>query len=255
MTTDQRRTVVPLLVLALAALSLAPTATAHDAQSVAADQPPTGDAVSNLWILGAAMNLVMLVTFAAIATFLWRAIIDGGQLTSNPLLTGMALIFTTCSIGHALHLEHTLLPIYMPLLGIGDVYHAVTFGHWARVAMSDPALVAMDISSAAAAVWYLTTRHRHGELFEGAELAEDLRVKEEEARWMHDSVVQTCARALMHVDLGEDEEAIEAIEESIDEAKTIVDQFLEDGALEPGEASLRLPSTPKPRDGDERISG
>lgn len=222
----------------LAALVVAPGAGAHEVLSP--EELPDAPEASSSWWFSAIANGVMSVTFFAIAAYMWKAIYDGGQLMQNPLLTGMALIFTTCAIGHGLHFEHTMLPIYAPALGLWDASAAATFGAWTRVSMADPVLLSVDVVTAGLGLWYFTTRRRHAELFEGAELAEDIEQREREAREMHDSIVQSTSEALLLLQMDREEEAQEAIEASLEEAKGIVDGFLEEGrAVEIGPGDLR----------------
>lgn len=227
-----RRRIVALLGL----VATAPVASAHEAAGAVTTAPSAGE----LWIVAAGASLVMAITFAAIAAFLWRSIWKGRQLTSNPLLTGVTLIFTTCAIGHFLHFEHTILPIYAPAasawLGLGDAAHAVGFGHWARIAMVHPLLLATDIATAGIAVWYFTLRRRQRDVLRGAELADDLGVREQEARMMQDSVVQTVVEAKLLLETGRREEAVETIQDAIDESQEIVDTFLDTASdVQPGE--------------------
>lgn len=211
--------------LALAGLMAVPTAAAHEA-GVAA--PSAG----GLWTVTAAASGVMAVAFAVIAFILWRAILRGRQLTSNPLLTGMALMFTTCAVGHALHLEHALLPVYapevFPVLGLADVAHAVDFGRWARVAMVDPVLLGLDLATAAVAVWYLSLRRRYQPLFQGAELTEDLHAREREARRLQDTVVQGLTEAKLLLERGRPDRARQVVAEALEESRGLVDLFLEE---------------------------
>lgn len=224
-------------VAGLATLILATGGLAHEA-AASGSAPDPGSA----WWLATAANGVMSVTFFAIAAYMWKAIHDGGQLMRNPLLTGMALIFTTCAIGHGLHFEHSLLPTYAPALGLWETSQAAAFGEWARVSMADPVLASVDLVTAGLGVWYFTTRRRQAELFEGAELAEDLEEREREARQMHDSIVQSTAQALLLLQMDRPEEAQEVLDASLSEAKAIVDAFLEEGrAIEIGPGDLRQP--------------
>lgn len=224
-------------------ISAAPTVSAHE--TVSEDAGPPSEASATGWILAAVASGVMAVAFLAIAAYLWKAIYDGGQLTENPLLTGMALIFTTCGLGHGLHFEHAMLPLYAPALGLWDASQAAAFGGWARIGMAAPMLVAIDLATAALGIGYFTTRRRQAGLFEGAELAEDIEEREREARSMHDSIVQSTSQALLLLQTGREAEAHEALDASLAEAKEIVDAFLEEGHaidIEPGD--LQQPGPP-----------
>lgn len=220
--------------LVVASVAGAHEAQAHDVVAQPSEPHPA-------WILASITNGVMVFTFFAIAAYLWKAIYDGGQLTANPLLTGMALIFTTCAIGHGMHVEHTILPYYAPFFGLGDAQEAVAFGTWAQTSMAHPLLILVDIVTAGLAIWYFTTRRLQAELFEGAELSEDLRERELEARRMHDSIVQSTSEALLLLQMGDEEGATEALDASLQESKEIVDTFLSEGRavrIEPGDLKL-----------------
>lgn len=224
------------LTLLAGLLAVPSTATAHEVAGAATAAPAAG----SLWPLAAAASLAMTVTFLAIAGWMWRSILAGDQLLSNPLLTGMALIFTTCAVGHLIHFEHVMLPIYAPAaaawLGLGDAAHAVGFGTWARIAMVDPILLGTDIVTALLGGWYFTLRRQQRSVLHGAALSDDLRAREREAHMMHDSVVQTVAEAQILLEMGRHKEAVETIQAAIDESQTIVDTFLETpGGLQPGD--------------------
>lgn len=222
------------LVLVLLALSLLATpAVAHETQTDEVEPVPTQ--ASPVWVITATANLVMAILFAAIAWFLWRAIIQGGQLRTNPLLTGMALIFTTCTLGHAVHLEHTLLPLYAPHLPdaliTGATMDAVAFGQWSRLAMTDPILLGADLSAAGAAGYYWFVRHRHADMIHGAELSDDLEIREREARRVQDSVLEASEEALRLARDGQDDEAALRAGAALEEAKRIVAIYLRESAV------------------------
>lgn len=227
--------------LALVAFLLAPSAGAHALDALDATPAPPAE-VSTWWIVGAAMNLVMLVTFSMIAWFMWKAIWEGDQWTSNPLLLGMAGIFTFCALSHGIHFEHAMLPIYGPWLGLEAPNLSAEFGLWARTAMTDPVLLSVDVATAVLGVAYWRFRREQGRMFRGAELSEDLRVLEQEARVMQDSVVQTSVEAQLLLEAGQDEEAVDRLEEAITESKGIVDRFFgEEVGHELGPGDLSLP--------------
>lgn len=215
----------------LAAL-LAPTVRAHEATAAAPDP-------STWWVLGLAVNLVMAVTFVAIAVPLWQAIREGGQFWSNPLLTGFFLIFTTCAVSHAMHVEHALLPYvapylhHLPLVGEPLAYNLTAwFGVWARNAMADPLLLAADVATAGLGVWYFLIRRRQSRFFEGAELAEDLEAREREAHAMHDAITENVHQALLLLEMGREEEAKAVVDDTLENAQGIVDDLLEAATLD-----------------------
>lgn len=207
----------PALLVALLAL---PIARAHAAGTIAA-----GPQAPLLWIGAAAVNLAMAAMFVWIAIPLWRSIRAGSSLAENPLLLGMALIFTTCAGSHLLHVEHSLIPYYLPALGIGGA-EAVAFGGWAQLAMSNPLLLAVDVVTAFTAIWYVGLRLRQRNILQGASLAQDLRERAEEARRMQDTTVQHLTRARIHLKRNRDEAANAVLDEALADTKAIVHHFL-----------------------------
>ncbi|MDO9410887.1 GGDEF domain-containing protein [Patulibacter sp.] len=120
--------------------------------------------------LNVAANVAIAVPYGFIAFFILQGLVRQHQLRSNPLGLATALIFFSCSIGHAFHAVHAL--------------HA---GHGSGMASATPAapMVLWDAGTACIAVWYLSMRRRYGQLLRGPAMFDDPRRAAEERRAIH----------------------------------------------------------------------
>lgn len=164
----------------------------------------------DLWTVTAGANAVMVLVYGAIAFIMVRAIVEGRQLFTNPILTATAAIFVVCTLGHGAHLFHA---VFEP---------ATTTGAAARVSFADPRLLAWDVFTAAVAVWYWTLRTRFAIIFKGAALCEDLAKRQSQAMELHDNVVQGLVRAKLALDMGRRDEGAAAVDETLDASKRII---------------------------------
>ncbi|MHB8634824.1 MAG: hybrid sensor histidine kinase/response regulator, partial [Thermoplasmatota archaeon] len=107
------------------------------------------------WMVTAAANAVMVGIYAVISIEMIRAIIDGRQLRSNPLLTATAAVFITCTLGHGAHLAHALFAtgLFWGVSGAGAM-DAV------RAEFGDPRLLWWDLFTAGTAIYFYTLRSR-----------------------------------------------------------------------------------------------
>lgn len=189
-----------------------------------------------LWMVTAGANLVMVVIYALVAISMIRAIIDGRQLRSNPLLTATAAIFVTCTLGHGAHLAHALV---------------ATAGVWGgtelspaeavRAEFGDMRLLVWDVITAIVAVYFFTLRNRFAIVYKGAALCEDMEKREKQALEMHDNIVQGLAQAKMALDLGQREEGYRAIEDTLKASRRIMTEVLgrEGSGIELGPGDIR----------------
>lgn len=193
-----------------------------------------------LWMVTAAANVVMVVVYAWIAVIMLKAIVEGKQWTSNPILTATFAIFVTCTFGHGVHLEHALLPWTGAVLA-ADPEEVAVLGAAARTAFSDPRLLAWDVFTAGVAMWYWTLRSRFAVIYRGAALCEDMAKRQQDAMDLHDNVVQGLTRAKMELDLGRREQGLQAVEETLHAARGIITHLLgEKGSeVELGAGDLR----------------
>ncbi len=181
------------------------------------------------WMLTAGANAVMVLIYGLVSVSMLRAIIDGKQLRSNPLLTATAAIFITCTLGHGSHLAHALLAS----AGVG--------GTAVRTEFSDMRLLVWDVVTALVAVYFYTLRSRFAIVYRGAALCEDMEKREHQALEMHDNIVQGLAQAKMALDLGQREEAYQAIEATLVASRRIMTEVLgkEDDILSLGPGDIR----------------
>lgn len=166
------------------------------------------------WMLTAGANAVMVVVYGLVAVSMLRAIIDGRQLRSNPLLTATAAIFVACTLGHGSHLAHALLA------------SATVGGDAVRTEFGDMRLLVWDVITALVAVYFYTLRSRFAIVYRGAALCEDMEKREHQALEMHDNIVQGLAQAKMALDLGQREEAYQAIESTLAASRRIMTEVL-----------------------------
>ncbi|MGB1586175.1 MAG: hypothetical protein ACPHID_03920 [Thermoplasmatota archaeon] len=142
------------------------------------------------WEIGFIGSTVTGLTFSGIAVMLAIGLTRQRGWGNNILGVGTFLIFVTCGGGHLIHT--------IQMLG-GDSLA----GHAARDHYAEWHLWLADGLTAAAGTAYWLLRRRLGGVLSGAAIYEDLRVKKEQASWLHDEVVQEMAKARLALDLGD----------------------------------------------------
>lgn len=189
------------------------------------------------WVVTAGANAIMVVIYALVAIEMIRAIIDGRQLRSNPLLTATAAVFVTCTLGHGAHLAHALVAT-SAFWGSGSLgpMDAV------RAEFGDPRLLWWDSITALVAIYFYTLRSRFAVVYRGAAFCEDMAQREAQALEMHDNIVQGLAQAKMALDLGDRDEGYRAIDATLVAARRIMTEILgtegSEIALGPGDIRL-----------------
>jgi hypothetical protein len=182
------------------------------------------------WQVVTAANAVVAVVYFAIARSVVLGLVRTGQLRKNKLGTATALIFLTCGVHHGVHAVHMLVPSF----GIHDV-HALALRqawHWQSAVW--------DVITAIVGIYYLSLRGSYASVLRGAQMFEDLKVRERQAIEINDNIVQGLTVAQYAMDAGRDDQTRKAIEESLRRAQEIIDGLLTDGehgAPDPG--SLR----------------
>lgn len=119
-----------------------------------------------MWVSTSIASLAIALPYFAISFFVARGLVASGQLRSNPLGLGTAMIFFSCGFGHLLHAEHML------------------FGGPEFRAAADLHMTLWDSSTAAIAIWYLSMRARYGQLLHPA-MFEDKAKAEADAEARH----------------------------------------------------------------------
>jgi hypothetical protein len=173
------------------------------------------------WMLTAAANAVMVVIYALIAVSMIRAIIEGQQLRSNPLLTATAAVFVTCTLGHGAHLTHALFAT-ATLWGEGVLSPADAV----RAEFGDMRLLVWDVITAVVAIYFYTLRSRFAVVYRGAAFCEDMEKREHDAKDMQDHIVQGLAQAKMALDLGQRDVGYRAIDDTLVASRRIMTDLL-----------------------------
>ena len=167
------------------------------------------------WQIGMVANTVIGIAYLFIAGAIVIPLTRSNQLRSNPLGAATAAIFFTCAVHHGSHAVHMLLPVF-----VND-----DRGLSMRAAWGWP-LAIWDIVGALVAVYYWTLRRNYGALMEGAALFEDLRMREQQALELNDSVLQGLVVSKMALDLNDPEKASAALDTSIASASRIITNLL-----------------------------
>jgi hypothetical protein len=167
------------------------------------------------WQIGMVANTVIGIAYFFIAGAIILPLARSNQLRSNPLGAATAAIFFTCAVHHGTHAVHMFLPAL-----VNDER-----GLSMRAAWGWP-LAIWDIIGALIAVYYWTLRRNYGALMEGAALFEDLRMREQQALELNDSVLQGLVVSKMALDLNDPEKASAALDTSIASASRIITNLL-----------------------------
>ncbi|WP_323791483.1 hypothetical protein [Nocardioides sp.] len=167
------------------------------------------------WQIGMAANAVIAVAYFFISAAIVLPLARSNQLRSNPLGAATAAIFFTCAVHHGSHAVHMLLPAFT----------SDDQGLSMRAAWGWP-LAIWDIIGALVALYYWSLRRNYGALMEGAALFEDLRLREQQALELNDSVLQGLVVSKMALDLGDPEKATLALDTSIASASRIITNLL-----------------------------
>ena len=189
------------------------------------------------WQISAAANGVIGVAYLVIAYIILGGLIRTNQLTTNKLGLATGLIFLTCGFHHGTHSFHMLIPSF----GIHDqqALDLRASWHWPSVAW--------DVVGAAVALYYLSLRGSYASVLRGAQLFEDMKVRERQALEINDNIVQGLSVAKYALDQGEDEKSKKAVEETLKKARLIITELLGDEgsevALGPGELRRQRPAT------------
>jgi hypothetical protein len=116
-----------------------------------------------------------------------------------------------------------------------------------RHRLLDHPSVGWDIIGAGVALYYLSLRGSYASVLRGAQLFEDMKVRERQALEINDNIVQGLSVAKYALDQGEDEKSQKAVEETLKKARLIITELLGDEdsevALGPGELRRQRPAT------------
>lgn len=191
------------------------------------------------WQWSALANGVVSLAYFAIFVAIISPLLKSGQLRTNKLGAATALIFISCSVGHAAHATHALeLGLHQPDMITGRLF--------------DWHVVMVNAFTAAIGAYYWTLRKTYGPLMHGAKLFEDMKERHRQALEINDNVVQSLTVAKLALEMGERAQATEALETSLGSARQIITDLLgEEGhgsPADPGafrrESAATVPAAP-----------
>jgi len=190
------------------------------------------------WQISSGANLVIGVAYLVIAYIIVSGLLRTGQVSTNKLGLATGLIFLTCGVHHGTHAVHMLLPSF----GIEDSHGLALRNawHWPSVAW--------DILGAAVALYYLSLRGSYASVLRGAQLFEDLKVRERQALEINDNIVQGLTVAKYALDQGKDDTSKKAVEDTLKKARSLITDLLGEQGSEtelarPGELRRQRPAT------------
>ncbi len=182
-----------------------------------------------MWQIVTIENLVVAFAYFAISYIILSGLVKTDQLRSNKLGLATGLIFFTCGVHHGAHSVHMLLPEF----GIDKAHGLAMREAW------DWHVGLWDLLTAAVGVYYLTLRGSYASVLRGAQMFEDLKVRQRQALEINDNIVQGLTVAKYELDRGEDEHSREAIEETLRKARGLITELLgerdSEVALGPGD--------------------
>ncbi|MEA2271969.1 MAG: hypothetical protein QOI98_677, partial [Solirubrobacteraceae bacterium] len=178
---------------------------------------------------------IVAVAYFSIAYIILSGLQRTGQLTSNKLGLATGLIFLTCGVHHGTHSIHMLLPSF----GIDDARGLALRNawHWETGAW--------DLITAGVGVYYLTLRGSYASVLRGAQMFEDMKVRQRQALEINDNIVQGLTVAKYQLDQGRDDSSREAIEETLRKARGLITDLLgeDEAELTPGDLRRTAPAT------------
>lgn len=196
------------------------------------------------WEVVTAANLVTAAAYTAISYIIASGLVATGQLRSNRLGAATALIFLTCAVHHGTHAVHMLLPS----LGVQDAKALALRDAWHWQSAT------WDVFSAAVGIFYLSLRGSYASVLRGAQMFEDMKVRERQALEINDNIVQGLTVAKYAMTMGSDAQSKQAIEDTLRRARSLITDLLgEPGTgreLRPGDLRRTTAATVlEPRNG------
>jgi hypothetical protein len=168
------------------------------------------------WQLVLAASAVTAAAYATIAYLIVSGLVASEQLRTNRLAVATGLIFITAAVHHGLDAIQLLLPS----LGV-DKSHGLALRHaW------DWHTVVWDILTAAAGIYYLSLRGSDARAPHGAQMFDDLKVRERQALEINDNIVQGLTVAKYAMTIGANDHSQQAIEDTLRRAREIITDLL-----------------------------
>lgn len=196
-----------------------------------------------LWEVTLVFNWAIAICYACIAGLITRGIFKTRQL-DNVLAWATAAIFASCSLGHTVHAIHLTLPTLMNW-GLPLSHEARAEGVAMRAGMGDWHSAVVDGITVAAAITYLTVRHRLASMLHDTPiLFRDYREKRRRALEINDNLVQGLVTVKMALDAGQDEMALEAVRKTLAQAQGMMSDLLGMVPLQRGDLVRDHAATP-----------
>jgi hypothetical protein len=189
------------------------------------------------WEVVTAANAVVALAYFSISWIILSGLIKTEQLRTNKLGLATGLIFLTCGVHHGTHALHMLIPSF----GIHDAKALAMrqSWHWETAAW--------DLITAAVGVYYLSLRGSYASVLRGAQMFEDLKVRQRQALEINDNIVQGLTVAKYELDRGKDDRSREAIETTLRKARALITELLGERETEvelgPGDLRRRAGAT------------
>jgi hypothetical protein len=170
----------------------------------------------HIWQIVTAENLIVGFAYSAISYVILSGLARTGQLRTNKLGAATGLIFLTCAVHHGSHAIHMLLP----LIGLDKQHGELMRQAW------DWHTAVWDALTAVIGVYYLSLRGSYASVLRGAQMFEDMKVRQRQALEINDNIVQGLTVAKYQLDRGEDEHSRAAIEETLRRARALITDLL-----------------------------
>jgi hypothetical protein len=170
----------------------------------------------HIWQIVTIENLVVAVAYFGISYIILSGLSRTGQFRSNKLGTATGLIFLTCGVHHGAHSVHMLLPV----IGLDKQHGELMRQSW------DWHVAVWDALTAVVGVYYLSLRGSYASVLRGAQMFEDMKVRQRQAMEINDNIVQGLTVAKYELDRGKDQQTHEAIEETLRKARALITDLL-----------------------------
>jgi hypothetical protein len=177
-----------------------------------------------VWHFVTAENLVIAAAYFAISYIIMSGLAKTGQLRSNKLGLATGLIFFTCGVHHGAHSVHMLLPV----IGIDKVHGTLMRNAW------DWHIAVWDLVTAVVGVYYLSLRGSYASVLRGAQMFEDMKIRQRQALEINDNIVQGLAVAKYELDRGDNERSQQSIEATLRKARELITELLGERESEAG---------------------
>lgn len=189
------------------------------------------------WQFVTAANAVVAAVYLTIGYLIVSGLLATGQLRSNRLGFATALIFVTSGVHHVLIAAQML----APSLGLDSAHGELLRDSW------DWTAVVWDALTAVVGVYYLSARRAEASSLRGAQLFDDLKVRERQALEINDNIVQGLTVAKYAMTMGADDHGRQAIEDTLKRARAIITDLLGEpgssGEFGPGDLRRTTPAT------------